>query len=580
MEISFESGEKLFFEKKYDKAVEIFEKLLEKEPENYLIISRLALIYHIKKEYDKAVKFYLKSLKINPKQVEIYNNLGCIYREINRFDKAIEFFKKDLSSYENLFNLGILFEKIGKIKEARKCYYNAIKLKIEKRFSLQTKIAFLLPPIYSSSNEILKVRRRIEDYINRHISSEEKIDNPIDDIGITNFYLGYHGMCNKDINVMIANFYRKNINSSFFKSFNKKPNNKKIKIGFVSSFFRKHSVSDVSNLWISQLNKKIFNTVIFSIGSFNDNSIKILKNNCNRFYSLPANIEIIQDAILSESLDILFFTDIGMDAVTYFLSFSRLAPIQVTYTGHPDTTGVDTIDYYISSDFWEINEAEKHYSEKLVKFHSLTWYYKKPEISDGLKKEKIDFGFSDKDNIYCINQSLFKIHPDFDAIIDKILEMDKNGKVVLFFNREFFWWKDFLVERFKNSIKNFNRVIFLPKLSFPLYLNFLSISNIILDTIYFNGGTTSLQAFAVGAPIVTMPDRLMRSRFTLGMYEKMGIDDLVSKSIDDYVEKAVKVANDKSINLELRKKIFKNNKCLYEDSEVIEEFENFFKNLI
>jgi len=578
MELTYENAEKLFSQKKYTEAHSVLLKLLEKEPDNFVILAKIALIYQIKKNFKTAIKYYKKSLAVNPNQPAIFTNLGSIYRTTGEYDKAIEYLKKDLNSYSNLFNLGILFEKLGKISQARKCYYSAIKLKPEKKFSLQIKTALLAPSIYKNKNEILKTRKRITDFITRHYNSPEKINNPVYDIGITNFYLGYHGLCNNKLNAQISKFYRKHIDKAFITHYSQKPVIKnKIKIGFVSTYFRKHSVSDVSNRWIAELNKNVFETVIFSIGDYNDNSIKFLKNNSSKFYSLPENFTLIQDKILSEKLNILFFTDIGLEPFTYFLAHSKLAPVQITYTGHPDTTGIKTIDYYISSKLWETEDSEKYYSEQLIKFNSLTWNYKKPETPPS--KGRDFFNFSNKDNIYCIHQSLFKIHPDFDEILNKILIEDPFGKIVIFFDIKHFWWKNFLTERFKNKIKHFERILFIPSFKFEYYLNFLKMSDILLDTLYFNGGVTSLQAFAIGAPIVTLPSKLMRGRFTYGMYKKMGINDLIAKDLNDYVQLAVNIANDKDLNKKLRNKILKNNSTLFEDKSIVYEFEKFFKSL-
>ncbi len=571
-------ADKLIKQKNFDEALIILEKLQKREPSNFLILAKIGLIYQLKNKFHKAIELYEKALSLSPENKDILINLGSIYSYLNKFHKAIECFKKDLSSYESLFNLGIMFEKIGKIKEARNCYYNAIKLKPEKKFPLMTKISFLMPPIYNSKEEILNYRKRISDFIDRHNDSKEVIKNPISDIGITTFYLGYHGLCNKEINKKIAEFYKNHINKNLIKECAHKKNNK-IKIGFISSYFRKHSVSDVSNGWIAKLNNKYFEKIIFSIGEIKDKSTKLLENNCSKIYFLPYNIEIIQRTVLNENLDILFFTDIGMEPMTYFLAFSKLAPIQITYPGHPDTTGIDTIDYYISSKFWENENSKTHYSEKLIEVNSLTWYYFKPKFQK-LNLDKKFFGFSEKDNIYCINQSLFKIHPDFDLILDKILKNDKNGKIAIFYDETFYWWKDFLLKRFENTIFNLDRIKFIPKLKFDYYINFLKISDVVLDTLYFNGGTTSLQTLYVGTPIVTMPTELMRGRFTYGMYKKMGIDGLIGNNIENYVKIAIDIANNKEKQNKLRKIILKSKDILFEDENVVKDFEEIFLSLV
>jgi hypothetical protein len=73
------------------------------------------------------------------------------------------------------------------------------------------------------------------------------------------------------------------------------------------------------------------------------------------------------------------FAEIGMDPANYLLSFARLAPIQVATHGHASTTGVPSIEYFVSYAPFELPEAQTHYSEKLVTFSDFSPYYK-PEV--------------------------------------------------------------------------------------------------------------------------------------------------------------------------------------------------------
>ena len=73
------------------------------------------------------------------------------------------------------------------------------------------------------------------------------------------------------------------------------------------------------------------------------------------------------EQVAATELDVLFYADIGMDPTTYFLAFSRLAPVQCVTWGHPVTTGIPNIDDYLSSDVFEAPGAEAHYTERLIR---------------------------------------------------------------------------------------------------------------------------------------------------------------------------------------------------------------------
>ena len=86
----------------------------------------------------------------------------------------------------------------------------------------------------------------------------------------------------------------------------------------------------------------------------------------------------IRKPIADLSLDVLFWQDIGMDPLSYLLAFARLSPVQLTSFGHPDTTGIPNMDYFLSSSFYEMPGAADDYSEQLVLLEgagTLSYYY-------------------------------------------------------------------------------------------------------------------------------------------------------------------------------------------------------------
>jgi hypothetical protein len=83
-----------------------------------------------------------------------------------------------------------------------------------------------------------------------------------------------------------------------------------------------------------------------------------------------------QAQVAALELDALFYPDIGMWPSTYFLAYARLAPVQMVSYGHPDTTGIDTVDYFLGGDApMEPEGAEAYYSERLVRFTRLPFCY-------------------------------------------------------------------------------------------------------------------------------------------------------------------------------------------------------------
>lgn len=105
-----------------------------------------------------------------------------------------------------------------------------------------------------------------------------------------------------------------------------------------------------------------------------------------------------------------------MSTDTYYLAHARLAPVQCVSWGHPDTTGIDTLDYFISSSTIEPINAYEFYSEHLINLSRLPCYYELPDYNSILMTRS-DFGLPNAARLYGCPQSLFKIHPEFDRII-------------------------------------------------------------------------------------------------------------------------------------------------------------------
>ena len=124
-----------------------------------------------------------------------------------------------------------------------------------------------------------------------------------------------------------------------------------------------------------------------------------------------------------------------MSALTYFLAFARLAPLQCLTWGHPDTTGIANLDRFLSCDAMEPAGAERHYSETLVRLPGPTLHYARPALPARLKPRSA-FGLPDDAHLYVCPQSLFKIHPDFDRALVELLRRDPQGLVVLISGRD------------------------------------------------------------------------------------------------------------------------------------------------
>jgi predicted O-linked N-acetylglucosamine transferase (SPINDLY family) len=244
------------------------------------------------------------------------------------------------------------------------------------------------------------------------------------------------------------------------------------------------------------------------------------------------------------------------------------------------TTGIPTLDYFISAQDLEVEEAQEHYSEKLIRLHHLPIFYSPPKLPATLKTRQ-HFGLDDQQHIYLCPQSLFKLHPDFDLLLAEILRQDPVGQVVLV-EGEQTHWTDLLKQRFHHTLPAAinQRVGFVPRQSLADYFNLIAIADVMLDPLHFGGGITTLDALAIGTPIVTLPSRFLRGRVAYYCYQKMGMMDCVANSSQEYINIALRLGTDSSYRDTIKAQILTTNQVLYENREAVQELEQWLQKLI
>jgi protein O-GlcNAc transferase len=442
-------------------------------------------------------------------------------------------------------------------------------------------LRLVVPSIMESGAAIREARARYAQGIDSLSISPPHIDSPSGDLGVSAFFLAYHGENDRDLQMAAARLFLKAIprlefTAAHCRGAQRRPG--KIRIGFISRFFATHSIFSTSIGLIEKLSRERFEVVALRISPSRDDSATArVRAAADRTIDLDPDIYRARDEIAALELDILFYQDIGMEPISYFLAFARLAPVQCVSFGHPNTTGIPTMDYFISNDLFEPPEAQAHYSETLVQLRNLptlAYYYKPALPAQPATRES--FGLPPDATLYVCPQTLYKLHPEFDDILRELLTRDPRGIVVLI-DGQFREFTERLRRRFSRTLPDLaRRIVFLPFMAMDRFMQLLQLADVILDSLHFNGMNSSLQALAVGTPVVTLPGRFQRGRHTQAMYRKLGIHDCIATNPRQYVDIALRLASDGSCREALKRRILARNHLLFEDDEVVAEFEGFF----
>jgi protein O-GlcNAc transferase len=596
-----------------EEAIEMFTKALSLKPDYADAHYNLGTAYQVLEEIEKAIAAFQQALKYNPKQHQASKALGAIYTNKNNLAEAMRFYQDALlnnpnpkENFDTLVAMGELSQIQSKLDAAEDCYRVALKLKKDDPAVLQ-KLAFVLysqnkteeahvifdqliaanpecldyplskatcvPILYPSVEAINTTREWVEGYL-QSLSSQsfsllESTKPP--------FYLSYHGKNNRQLletlNSITCQYIQPVQNCS--PVFNAKP-----KIGFISAFLNEgHTIGKLNRGLIKNISRDLFDVVVISVGkSHIYNQSDEHPNDC--FLELTdGNRNNIINTILDENFDILFYTDIGMDDMTLSLAHNRLAKVQCVTWGHPDTTGLKTIDYFISSKLIEPENAQEHYTEKLFLMNQLpTFYYRPPKMNCDTVRSVL--GLSDTETFYCCPQSIYKLHPEFDPVLAEILRRDPNGRLVLLSATAEKANED-LMQRFKKAMPDVvDRILLAPRMFREDFLALLANTDVMLDPFHFGGGNTTFEALSYGTPIVTMPGEFMRGRVTHGCYQKMGYTKLVANNPEEYIQLAVRLGTDPEFRTQVKAEILAHCDVLYNDHAAVRELEQFFLNAL
>lgn len=476
-------------------------------------------------------------------------------------------------SNQQLILLGLQHMQAGRMVEAEKCFRF-----VEARDSNPTTqflIAAMLPPIYQSNDDIRAWRKRFSDQV--RALHEKKVTLDLGKhLAVPTFETAYQGMDDLDLHRQLTSLYRPPPDPVLPPP---APGNRgRIRVGFISSYFREHTIGRLNHGLIEQLSRNDFSISVLSMGKHKGELADRYRKHADDYIELSPDLDQARKKIAALRLDILFYTDLGMEPLTYTLAFSRLAPVQCVTWGHPDTTAIPSIDYFVSSEDLDTPDAQKLYSEKLVRLKLPAVYYTRPTLP-AQPRTRADFGLPETATLYGCPQQLYKFHPDFDSVLGGILRGDENGILILL-KGQHQTMDDLLMSRFRRTIGDvIDRVRFLPRQDRAGFLSLNNLFDVSLDTLHFGGGNTSYEALAFGVPIVTLPSEFLRARITYAQYRMMGIDDCIVQYPGEYIQLALRLGTDRPFRDSVRQKILSANSVLYENTSAVRGLEDFFKSV-
>lgn len=607
-------GNVLLEQEKVDQAIAAYKQALELKPRDPNILYNLGVAFEAKNDcaeaaqyygysfyrqgkYQEAIEQYQKFLETNAGDEFFYVAFAECYKSLNECNQAIKIYKEGLKVhshstflYFHLINTlqyqGRIKEAISVVREAYKEKPNVLSFKLEEQR--------LLPIIYEKEEEIEFYRQQFIKSL-QVLTQQTSLDTPeaqksaLEGVGYrTNFYLQYQGKNDVELQkkygkfvhqVMAANYpeWVKPLSTTF-------PNkNRKIRVGYVSNCLRAHTVGKLMLGWIQNHNDQEFESYCYHLDTSIDYLTQQFHLYSNHFYHIPEDFENACKQIISDKLDILVILDIGMHPEMSKIAGLRLAPVQCTTWGHPITSGIPTVDYFLSCKLMEPENAQEHYSEKLICLPNIGVSYPKPVIPEP-KKSRSEFGLKDESIVYLSCQSLFKYLPQYDYIFAEIARRVSQAKFV-FISHDSVHITNIFRKRLQDAFAKLNLnsedyCVISPRIGWNDYCNLNQLSDIFLDTFSWSGGNTTLEAIACNLPIVTCPGEFMRGRHSYGILQMLGVTETIAKNEAEYIEIAVKLGMNQQWKSSIVQKMIERHSYLYNDKTCVEALEEFYKRVV
>ena len=352
-----------------------------------------------------------------------------------------------------------------------------------------------------------------------------------------------------------------------------------IRIGIVSRYFYEHSVwNAIVKGWFQQLGRGRLALEAFCLGPEQDIQTQYARSRAARFEQGAGGLRQWVEVLLDAQPDVLIYPEIGMDPMTVKLASMRVAPVQITTWGHPETSGLPTIDYYLSGEDFETAGAQANYTERLVALPHLSCFVQSAQI-EAVVPDLGKWGVDASTPLLLCPGTPFKYAPRHDEILPEIARRLGRCRII-FFTYEQGHLSEKLRRRLeaafaRSGLEFDDFVSFIPWLNKEQFYGLLQRADVYLDTIGFSGFNTALHAVECGLPIVTREGRFLRGRLASGILKRIGLPELVTTSEQEYVGLAVRLARDAKYRKVISDRIIASRHVLFEDAAPIHALEAF-----
>ena len=336
-------------------------------------------------------------------------------------------------------------------------------------------------------------------------------------------------------------------------------NHKKIRLGYFSSDLREHAVSYLIAELIELHDRSQFEVYAFSFdpGRIGDTMRPRLMDAFDHWHDVQS-LSDIEVAKLARTLEIDIAINLNghTQGARNDIFAYRAAPVQINYLGYPGTMGADYMDYILADRIVIPEENQKYYSEKVL---YLPDCYHANDTKRPIAEEiptRAECGLPESGFVFACFNASYKITPEvFDSWMRILNEVEGSVLWVLAESDEA--RKNLQQEAEKRQI-NKKRIRFMERVMTKKHIARQKLADLFLDTSPYNAHTTASDALLVGLPILTKIGKTFPARVSASLLTAIGLEELITKSNEEYEKKAIELAQDPKKLQEIKAKLLKN----------------------
>jgi predicted O-linked N-acetylglucosamine transferase (SPINDLY family) len=497
----------------------------------------LGTVLYEQARYAEAAACFERALQLRPDHIGTITNLGNALKDLGRRVEALAYFRRVVQLRPDYAvghcNLGNALNQLDEVDASLGCFRKAVELSPD-LVNAHDCLGKALSAVGRQEEGLASLRRALqlkEDYVDGHSNL----------CYLLHFTPGHDARAILEAHRRWDRRHAEPLADQFRPHANDRSPERRLRLGYVSPDFRDHVVGRNLLPLLREHDHTRFEVFCYSVVRQPDEFTARFQTYADVWREVRGlRDERLAETVRADGIDVLVDLTLHMADNRLLVFARRPAPVQVTFAGYPGTTGLSAIDYRLTDPHLDPpGRHDEHYAEQSLRLPDSFWCYdpltEEPPVNELPARDRGALTFG------CLN-NFRKVTADTLRLWARVLRAAAGARLLL--SAPPGHHRRRTLDLLENEGVVAGRVEFLPNLPRPLYLQAHHEIDVALDTLPYNGHTTSLDALWMGVPVVTLVGDTVVGRAGLSQLTNLGLTELIARTPDEFVDVALALAND------------------------------------